>query len=54
MFAFNLLIALKIKSGQRLEATGRPGNQYLIVNQLSFGFTTVLTIKPFDATCRVD
>jgi hypothetical protein len=54
MFAFKLLVALWVESGQRLEATGRSGNQYWVVNQLSFGFATVLAIKPFDATRRVN
>jgi hypothetical protein len=35
-------------------ATGRPGNQYFVVDRLSFGFTAVLAIKPFDAARRVN
>jgi hypothetical protein len=44
----------KVENDQQFEATGRPGNQYLIVDKLSFGFTTVLAVKSFDATRRVD
>jgi hypothetical protein len=35
-------------------ATGRPGNQHFVVDQLSFGFATVLAIKPFDAARRIN
>jgi len=42
-------------SGQPVEATGDPGNQYFVVDQLSFGcFTTVFAIEPLDAACRVN
>jgi hypothetical protein len=31
-----------------------PGNQFLIVNCLSFGFATVFAIETLDATSRVN
>jgi hypothetical protein len=54
MLASTCSSLLKIENGQQLEATGRPGNQYSVVNQLSFGFAPVLAIKPLDATRRID
>ena len=33
---------------------GGPGNQYCVVDQLSFGLTAVFAIEPFDAARSVD
>jgi hypothetical protein len=49
---FSLCSALVSRGLSR--TTGRPGNQYLVVDELSFGFASVLAIEALDAACRVD
>ena len=54
-FDFSLPALLEFLSRTwRADATGGPGNQYSVVDQLSFGFSTVLTIEPFDAARSVN
>jgi hypothetical protein len=51
-FRINKLTILGMNR-QLADATGRPGNQYWVVDKLSFGFTAVPAIESLDAAGSV-
>lgn len=53
-FSHSACSRFSIENSQRADATGRPGNHYCVVDQLSFCLTAVPAIEPFDAARSVD